>query len=126
MVHYWDRKDRNPTLGLGWCSNVRGTVGIQRVGAERNLQAVGEAVPVAVKLLIDHDVETVDEGKASEWPVAFVANRTKLPLALALTVTLSVADVPVGLIDVEPTIIAGGTKAGTKVKVEPLRLKPFT
>jgi hypothetical protein len=73
-------------------------------------------------------IETVldAEGNALELPAPFVATTVKEPDVPAAIETLSVADVPPGLIEAELTVRAGGLKVGRKAKVAPWRLAPVT
>src|SRR6266702_7139535 len=61
-----------------------------------------------------------------ELPLPFVATTVKDPLALEASVKVMVAEAPFGLMFTLETVMAAGVNAGTKEKVAPVRLEPFT
>ena len=61
-----------------------------------------------------------------ELPAVVVATRENAPTALAAMVRVIVADVPPEPMTTLETLMAAGTKAGTKENVAPVRLRPVT
>ena len=66
------------------------------------------------------------EGTDDVLPVPLVATTVKEPTAFAASVRVIVAEVPFPLIFTFETEMAAGVNAGTKEKVAPVRLEPFT
>src|SRR5580700_8016979 len=65
-------------------------------------------------------------GIDDELPVPLVATTVKVPAAFEASVSVMVAEVPFPLMFTLETVMAAGVNAGTKEKVAPVRLEPFT